>query len=636
MKKNIILELDRIKSLMKIIVEQGSADITDKQRSEKQLADSPDNFGSMTQYNTIKIGEGTKYPVIYPGVETIIMGDPNPHLKQATGNVSASNFIKDVKIDKNGEEYFIKNGKKYCLPTKKSGFWKLLSDGNFVYQFSNPKNNLIFSMFITPKPSVTLPMLNSDGVRVDETMTGVEAAIRCAGGTNGWEFYYNDGNLFWGKDGKSYDPTNPEHFDTRSTFDEWWDKWGPLVEIVIGFASAFTGAGLAAFLIEAGLVEGAFATAYIAGSSETILSVVLQAGVEAGLMLPIAKYQWDRGQESDAILSIAFCFLPFLTELGPVQKYIKGGIQPSTSKSLIEKVSKFGLSDGKTTQQEFFDFFNNLSASELMLWKATSEQLATETGAKEFKNVLQLYLKKNKDKILTNILGNNKLRNSMDKISNGAFSKTALSVVKQNPIKGTGVIAQLIRIGIPLGGVAIGFSTIYNNLKKMGYNDTQIEKVGKSLEDSLKSSEYLMGLVKIDQKLYKSLVEKSLIEYTSKKENIDGILNNTVVNSKIKSDVLNAAIKIIENDPKTYQPFIKFSQSDDLLNQFFKAGLMTYLEDKGHENVTFKEETPFKSYKFSSSLVPNGELTFKLPTNFTTNKEVRLYDYENGVEIKPI
>ena len=359
MKKNIILELDRIKSLMKIIVEQGSADITDKQRSEKQLVDSPDNFGSMTQYNTIKIGEGTKYPVIYPGIKTIIMGDPNPHLKQAVGNVSASNFIKDVKIDENGEEYFIKNGKKYCLPTKKSGFWKLLSDGNFVYQFSNPKNNLIFSMFITPKSSVTLPMLNPDGILVDETMTGIEASIRCAGGNNGWEFHYKDGNLFWGKDGKSYDPTNPEHFDTRSTFDEWWDKWGPLVEIVIGFAAAFTGAGLAAFLIEAGLVEGAFATAYIAGSSETVLSVVLQAGVEAGLMLPIAKYQWDRGQESDAILSIAFCFLPFLTELGSVQKYIKGGIQPSTSKSLIEKVSKFGLSDGKTTRQEFFDFFNN-------------------------------------------------------------------------------------------------------------------------------------------------------------------------------------------------------------------------------------------------------------------------------------
>jgi hypothetical protein len=170
----------------------------------------------------------------------------------------------------------------------------------------------------------------------------------------------------------------------------------------------------------------------------------------------------------------------------------------------------------------------------------------------------------------------------------------------------------------------------------MGYNDTQIEKVGKSLEDSLKSNEYLMGLVKIDQKLYKSLLEKALIEYTSKKENVDGILNNKVVSSKIQSDVLNAAIKIIENDPKTYQPFIKFTQSDDLLNQFFKAGLMTYLEDKGHENVIFKEETPFKSYKFSSSLAPNGELTFKLPTNFTTNKEVRIYDYENGVEIKTI
>jgi hypothetical protein len=170
----------------------------------------------------------------------------------------------------------------------------------------------------------------------------------------------------------------------------------------------------------------------------------------------------------------------------------------------------------------------------------------------------------------------------------------------------------------------------------MGYNDTQIEKVGKSLEDALKNNKYLMGLAKINEKLYKTLLEKAIIEFLSKKQNIDGILNNTKTKESIKNDVLNSAIKLIENDPKTYQPFISITQSDELLNQFFKAGLTTYLEDNGHQNVVIKDEIPFKSYNFSSSLIPNGKLTFKLPTNFAKNKEVMTYDYDNGVQVTKI
>jgi hypothetical protein len=632
MEKNIILELERIKSLMRVITEQGSADIIDRQRSEKQLANAPDRFGPTDEYSVIEIGQGTDYPVILPDYTTTIMGDPNPHLSQSSGKISAANFIKDVEVDENGEEYTVKNGKKYCLPTKESGFWQLLSNGNNVYKFVNPKNGMVFSMVLTTKPNVTVPIVKPDGTVANENISGAEASIRCVGGDNGWGFKLSEGILFWNKDNVSYNPSNPEHFDTRSSFDEWWDKWGYLVEIIVGVGAAITGAWLAGVLIESGTILGALTASY-AGGSETILSVVLQATIELGLMAPIAKYQWERGKESDAILSIAFAFLPFLIELKGVQKYMKGGINPNVSRTLQEKFISFGGTDAiNSTKQSYGQFLESLTGSELMLFKATVDQFSTKQGAKQFDSALKEYIKKNEIKINNEIYTNKVWKEQIDDMTAGGFTK----MMKQSPIKGTGVLAQLIRVGVPIGGVAIGFSKIYNNLKKMGYNDTQIEKVGKSLEDSLKSNEYLMGLVKIDQKLYKSLLEKALIEYTSKKENVDGILNNKVVSSKIQSDVLNAAIKIIENDPKTYQPFIKFTQSDDLLNQFFKAGLMTYLEDKGHENVIFKEETPFKSYKFSSSLAPNGELTFKLPTNFTTNKEVRIYDYENGVEIKTI
>jgi len=624
MEKNIILELERIKSLMGVIYEQ---------KSNSQLMNiNESTLGLMDEYTQVKIGKGTDYPVILPEYGTTIMGDPKPHLSQSAGKISAVNFINGVEVDEKGEEYYIENGKKFCLPTKKSGFWDLFSRGNYVYKFTNPKNDMVFSMRLTTKKDVRIPVIKPDGTTADEMISGKEASVRCLGGDNGWGFDITNGKLFWNKDRVSYNPDNLEHFDARSSFDEWWDKWGIAVEIIVGIAAAFTGAWLAGVLIESGTILGALTASY-AGGTETILSVVLQATIELGLMAPIAKYQFDRGKETDAILSIAFAFLPFLMELKGVQKYMKGGINPEVSRTLQEKFLNFGGSDAvHSTEQTYNQFLDSLTGSELMLFKATIDQFSTKQGADQFRSTLKEYIKKNEIRINDQILGNSRLRSDLDDLTAGGFS----NLMKQNPIKGTGIIPQFVRIGIPIGGVAIGFSKVYNNLKKMGYNDTQIEKVKKSLEESLRNSEYFMGLAKIDQKLYKTLLEKALIEYTSKKENIDGILNNKVVGSKIQSDVLNAAIKIVENDPKTYQKLISFTQSDDLLNQFFKAGLMTYLEDKGHENVTFKEETPFKSYKFSSSLVPNGEITFKLPTNFTTNKEVRLYDYENGVEIKTI
>lgn len=634
MEKNIILELERIKSLMKVINEQGSADINDMQRSKNQLATANENtFGPTDEYTQIKIGTGTDYPVIMTNYTTTIMGNPNPNLSQSAGKISAVNFIADVKVDEKGEEYTEKNGKKRCLPTKESGFWNLLSSGNYVYKFSNPKNGMVFSMRLTTKnKEVRIPVVKPDGTSGVEIITGAEASARCLGGDNGWGFDYIDGKLFWNKDGVSYNPDNPEHFDPRSSFDEWWDKWGIAVEIVVGVAAAFTGAWLAGVLIESGTILGALTASY-AGGSETILSVLLQATIELGLMAPIAKYQWDRGKESDAILSIAFAFLPFLMELKGVQKYIKGGINPGVSRSLQEKFTSFGGTDAlNATKESYEQFLNSLTGSEFMLFKATVDQFSSKQGADQFKSVLKEYFKKNEIRINDEIIGNRRWVEDLDELTAGMFSK----MMKQNPVKGTGLLASFIRIGVPIGGVAIGFSKAYNDLKKMGYNDTQIEKVGKSLEDALKNNKYLMGLAKINEKLYKTLLEKAIIEFLSKKQNIDGILNNTKTKKSIENDVLKAGVKLIENDPNTYKPFIDITNTtSDELNKIFKEELTSYLEDKGHQNITFNSEVPFKSYKFSSNLIPNGEILIKLPTNFKRPGNVWNYDYDKGVEIKP-
>jgi hypothetical protein len=632
MRKNIIIELEKIKSLMNLITEQGSADITDMRRSETQLDNAPkESFGIMDQYKIIKIGQGTDYPIILEDESFTIMGDPLPHLKQSDGSVTASKFVPNVRIDENGEEYTIINNKKYCLPTKKSGFWDLLSSGKYVYRFTNPKNDKGFSMVLITKKNVTAPVsVNSDGTPNYGSMTGSEASVKCLGGDNGWEFKITGGVLFWDKDGNPYDPNNPEHFDVRSTFDEWWDKYGLAIEIVAGVAASFTGAWLAGLLIRSGLIVGSLAGAYGAGS-ETILSVVLQAAIESGLMLPISKYQWERGNESDAILSISFALLPFLTELGSVQKYIRGGISPGTSKSLSDKLMSMGGSSKiYSTDKTYETFLESLNGNELGLWKATVEQFSTREGAKQYEGVLQRYLKNNESKINKTLLDNKAWVDQLDDLTAGQFSK---KVLNQNVVTGKGVLAQLLRVGIPIGGVAIGFSTIYNQLKSMNYTDEQIEKVVTVFNDEqIKNNKYFAGLVKINKELTQELLNKVFLEYLSKKENIDNILNGSKTIETLKNDLLNSAIKMIESDLK-YKELTDIVFPPEVINELFKSELIYYLGTLGHKNINFNKEDPLKSYIISSSLIPNGEIKFKITPNFKTNADVMEYDFKNGIEI---
>ena len=637
MEKQILSELNRLKSLMGLMYEQGSADINIDRVVKQQLNSNGYETG---KYKT-KIGEGTDYKVVLPGYHTYAMSQPYPYsppsVKMSGGkNISAKDFIDNVNVDEKGNEFIKIGGKKYCLPKKE--FWDSFVNGNYVYQIINPNNGKIFSMFLTTSPEVRVPTINNDGTISEKTIPGYEASLLCQGGDNGWSFLTKDQNIFWYDDNgtaRSYNWSNLDHFDIRSDFDIWWDKYDWAVEIVIGIISAWTGAALAAFLLEAFSIGGILGAAYV-GGTETVLSVIMQSLVETSLMLPVINYQFSRGNDADATLNMMFSFFPFLTELGSVQRFIKGGIQPKTSISLTEKVSKFGVFDAKTTRQGYFDFMNNLSASELMLWKATSEQFATEAGAKEFKNVLQLYLKKNKDIILSNILGNDNLRKSMDKISGGMFSKTASAVVKSNPIKGTGFLARIVRLGIPLMGFVVGFTKIYDILKSNGYDDDQSEKIANELKTSIDSNTFLKKLAEIDNKLFAELTEKLLIDYVSNKSNTDGILSGSLGSQEITKSLNELAKKEITENKEMYKKYttiidVMFSPQE--INDVLKDDLQIELMKRGYEDATITDVKSLVSYKFTTPLNKNGEITINktiTPENFP------YIDYTKDITIKEI
>jgi hypothetical protein len=415
MGKNLIIELNKMKTLMGLLNEQGSADINIDRMAQEKIADLPDT--PKEGFYATMIGQGTDYPTVYPEYKTQVISTPYknspPSIKQTGTGVSAKDFMSGVQTDEKGNEYVVQGKKKYCLPNK--DFWKSFTSGNYVYQIINPRNGKTFTMVLTTVPEVTVPTITYGGKIKDKKMKGYEASLLCQGGDNGWGFLIKDGALFWNnkgtaKDGtiggtwKSYNTSDPEDFDLRSDFDIWWDEYGMWVEIGLGLLAAWAGAGLAGFLISSLELTGGLAAAY-AGGSETILSVLMQAAVESTVMLPIANYQISRGMDDQGILNIVFCFLPFLTELGSVQRYIKGGIQPESASSLTSKLDGIGGWDSMAGNQiKYQGFLESLTGSELMLWRTTVEQFSTNAGQTEFKTALESYLKSNKTRITKEIL----------------------------------------------------------------------------------------------------------------------------------------------------------------------------------------------------------------------------------------
>lgn len=653
MNKNIISELGRIKSLMGIIVEQSpSADMYIDKVSQGEIKSE-----NMPRYKRIKLGKGTNYELILPGVNTYasskgMEGESSydePNIKTSNVGVTAADFIKDVLVDENGNEYIMRDKTKFCLPDKE--FWNIFSNSNVVYQIINGRNNKVFSLVLKNAPDSDIVVKSENGKPTKKSVPGYEAAAACQGGTNGWQWLVDQSNIFFTLEGGklvSYNWTKPEHMDTRNNFDVWWDKYKTWVEIGIGLVAAVTGAGLAALLLRSGFLAGTIFSASYMGGNTTVLSVLLQATAEAGLMYPIIDYKLDRGLNDEAQMDMIFCFFPFLTELGTVQRFLGAGIQPQTTKSLFEKYVRF-TGGGSMDLASYTRFLDELDAAELLLWKATCEQLSTQAGQKEFVDKLAKYLKENAEVINQEIVGNPSLTKKIDGVTGGMYSKTVVPILgfgaKQNPLKGTGFWAVLARTFGTIGGISIALDKIAAKVKEYKYKPEDEEKLVKEIENALVTSTYIQQLSQIDPENFKEVFEKAMMEYVSDKKNTDNIINDVLKDDAIRSEIENHHRKEILSDPAKYQKLVALSvqkSTPNELNEFLEFKILDFLECllprqqcvSKHSDAELTLVKNLKTYNFTSNLTKNGQVNIK--KNINSYSDVNDLDFSNPKDVEII
>lgn len=112
-------------------------------------------------------------------------------------------------------------------------------------------------------------------------------------------------------------------------FDEWWDKWGTVVQIVGNIALVVASGGIA------GLFEGAAAGA-IRAMAPMVADVTFNALVGA--------YQMNRGQDSEAVISFICTFLP-------IAKY-GFNIGKVSQESAVKLATKIRNADGLLSSKE--------------------------------------------------------------------------------------------------------------------------------------------------------------------------------------------------------------------------------------------------------------------------------------------
>ena len=584
MEKQIILELKRIQSLMNYSNSNGTllsedisfgAEMRQRAIDKKVLAQAKEGTPSDMRYPEITLGPQNKqpYPIIFPYPKGLpVMGDlktGQPIVWKFKEGMTAKNFIPATKYKiqvgpvkaadgtiKENQEYFENNGIKHCLPVKE--FWDMHTKNGWVYKFQNPKNGKTFN--------IKLDLLGPgecDNSGDGKSYSGLECSQRCMGANNGWVFNLN--GFYLTGTGEPYNPRNTDHHDLRSRDDIFWDDYGVYIEIIVGvaisFAAPYLASGLVLIFAEgaafgarfASLVTAVSTTTY-AGGEATWLVLFCEILSEAALLSPMIVNYWDRGDDGNAMLALAMCLVPFLTELKSVKGFISSGFgSKPLSDSVINKINLNGgfktlFKMDETSMKEFVEVILTEEERELFyigvdLIKAEDGKVLTEAFAE--------YMAKNGPTIEKSIL--EKSKNIVD---DGSMSveemiiQDGAEVIKNlNPIAGKGIIAAFTRGTIIIGPIVIGFKYGYDKLKEIGFTDEQIDDVQVKITEILDGgSEYAKALLELN----KSCGLGPEIPQEVVNKTIDAAIKDP--NFK-KDDILQEKILKEETDKKTVEVF---------------------------------------------------------------------------------
>jgi hypothetical protein len=612
MEKQILLELQRMKQIMgydrsnpsSVIFEQdlkldnyvdavsGTNDIKNQPKSK---------VGTFDEYGVLEIGpeSNKKYPTIMAKPIKIVY-DPyvgEPQIKRFKVGTTAKNFISEVKTFGLGEklsdgtpapegvEYIEKNNKKYCLPSKE--FWDDVHvKEQYIYQFTNPKTNSIFTM--------RLKLSSAGQAFIDGVaMSGAEAAMKCKGGRNGWNFEITqNGMAFFKKgSGEPYE-SDPKETETISDFDTWWDSgWGIAIEIGVGVLASLVTGGLAGVLLtaaRAGRIVGLLGRTILAldkmrylGGGVTMLTVLTESLVEAGLMIPIAVYQFSRGKDSDGVLSIALSFLPFFTNVPAVSKYIKSGkiFRKSDAETIMQKVTQEGGFEVlDASKEKTANFLLSLTPDQQEMYKAAVTML--KESPDDFSKGLIEVLNKEGDKITEGIAKNKKLdKTALEKVAEVAKENVSIR-------SGTGILPQFVRAGIPIAGLFVLPTVfIFDYFKSVGLSEKTAGELTNQFGETIEGSKYLAKINTLHEKLGLGIETTNEVVLDTLKKQIaenpnmikEIIASDAVQKKYFNQDKINKdAMEIVKAEQKKYKDAFLGGQTNEtiILDIMDEIGIM--------------------------------------------------------------
>lgn len=667
MEKQILIELKRIKMLMGYNENNSISTLFEQDFEGGDGSVDVSSSGSVDpseeQYPLITLGPKNKqpYPIMFDIEDGIpVMGDKKtkqPIIWKFTEGMSAKNFIPSNKMKievgdvksadgsiKSNQEYFEQNGKKYCLPVKE--FWEMHTKNGWIYKFQNPKNGKTFNVKLNQLP-VGKCTNSGDG----KTYSGLECSERCMGSNNGWAFDLN--GFYETGTSKLYDPNDLKHMDPRSDDDIFWDKYGLWVEIAVGvaisFAAPYLAAGLVAIFAEGALAGTRMATlintlskAKYAGGGANWLVILCEVMGEGALLSPMISNYLSRGKNGDAMLALAMCLVPFLTELKSVKGFISKGFgSKSMADNVIKKIELNGGFESLFTKDEaamraFIDVI--LTKEEKEFFYVGVDLIKADNG-KVLEKAFAEYIEKNGagiEKLMAKGTGDSEIDIAVREMAQGFVDMTSVTA-------GKGLIPSFIRGTILIGPIVIGFKYGYDKLSKLGLKDEEIGKVHQNVANAIENSPYGKAMFKLNkscglgpeipQEVVNKTIDNALKDPDFKKNYLE-------VNNKLYSQAADSAVKttyasnekiIIDAIYKQNSNKTENLKSIDTLKYFGSLDLLDkIIQKKGYELPTWGNERPTKYDQWTFS---SGEI--KGFVKFIGGDEGNFEIYINNKKIYP-
>jgi hypothetical protein len=571
-----------------------------------------------------------------------------------------------------GRKYITIGQNKYCLPDEN---WENYHIGKkYVYSILNEKTNKEFTM------ALIFGEMKQDGIAV----SGQDASRRCFPGSSGWAWKMrmdiNDDpsktkiELFYLKN-SSRSPTDilvpynvSEDAGTDSKFADWWNSgWGIAIEVAVGLLAAVFTAGASAALLAAArlgtyglrlgrVIIALSETAYF-GGEVALLTPIVGSLLEATLMIPVVGINVLLGNETDAILGVVFCFIPFFSELPGIKRLVTTGKFTLGEADIIgreivnEMVSAGGHGAISASQQATINFMTRLSPKAQTVYVQMMTDLAVQSNAGIMQKGLNLVIKQNSDKIVTQMAKDTQVAKYAG-MSTGkkVLIKTANFVLNNaNIITGKGVIPNLVRLGVPIMGFTFAFLNVMGYLKGKGIElDPEKEEAFQlAIQKSLQENEYILGLIKLNQDLGYGQSETQIQAQLDK--SIEATLENNpqmledIKNGKLNQDDFNKALEIeAKKTVDEYEDMFKGNVKN--LMKGFKENakileIIKNIKDNFYENPLFLEEVEtqlneklkelgyeveswntdvYEYWSFVTKNKENGKLIFATPEKETT------------------